>query len=130
MADLALCWVAVVDLTDERVVTVSLTTDYLSSAVEGEMLVAKPELIRRPGSLAFYRCEIRAFGPGPDRHAGRVVANSTAVLKPMRRTPRSALCARQRLSAGAAAAPLQGQRHAPTLPPPPRPARTEGDTPG
>src|SRR3546814_18890373 len=66
MADLALCWVAVVDLTDERVVTVSLTTDYLSSAVEGEMLVAKPELIRRTGQPALYRREIPAFRPGTD----------------------------------------------------------------
>jgi len=88
MADLALCWVAVMDLPDERVVTVSLTTDYLSGAVEGETLVAKPELIRRTGSLAFCRCEIRAFDGKDSDPAGRVVSSSTAVLKRMRRTPR------------------------------------------
>ena len=71
MADLALCWVAVMDLPDERVVTVSLTTDYLSGAVEGETLVAK-----------------RAFGDRDSDPAGRVVSSSSAVLKRMRRTPR------------------------------------------
>ena len=88
MADLAVCWVAVMDLPDERVVTVSLTNDYLSGALEGETLVAKPELVRRTGSLAFVRCEIRAFGETVDDPAGRVVATSSAVLKRMRRTPR------------------------------------------
>ena len=93
MSDLALCWVAVMDLPDERVVTVSLTTDYLSGAEEGETLVAKPELIRRTGSLAFCRCEIRAFGSAEEADPGsgaegRVVSSSTAVLKRMRRTPR------------------------------------------
>lgn len=87
MADLAVCWIAVLDLPDERVVTVSLTTDYLSGAEEGETLVARPVLVRRTGSLAFCRCEIRAVGEGAEAE-GRPVATANAVLKRLRRTPR------------------------------------------
>ncbi|MFN4090945.1 MAG: PaaI family thioesterase [Alphaproteobacteria bacterium] len=89
MADLAVCWLAVIGHSDERAVTVSLTTDYAGGAVEGDVLVARPEIVRRTGSLVFARCTLRAHEGGPDGAESRPVAVASAVIKRMRRTPRA-----------------------------------------
>lgn len=78
MADVTVCAAAVIDAPhDERAITVSLNADFVAAAVEGDMLEARAEIIRRTGSLVFARGEIRV---GPD-----IVMTASAVIKRMRR---------------------------------------------
>ena len=60
MADLALCAACRDGLEGERAITVSLNSEFLAAAMEGDFVTAKAELTRRGKSMAFARCLITA----------------------------------------------------------------------
>ena len=61
------------DVVQDRVVTVSLNSEFVSGGKVGEIVEATGELVRRTRSLAFVRGEVRV--------ADRVLLTSSAVFK-------------------------------------------------
>ena len=72
MIDLTLVAVAK-HVPEDKFVTVSLSSDFVGSALEGELLMASGELVRRTRSMAFVRGQIIC--------ADRVLLTASAVLK-------------------------------------------------
>lgn len=63
---------------DEQLVTVSLNSEFIASAGEGDLIEARGELVRRTRSLAFVRGQVS--------RGDRTLLTASAVLKPI--TPR------------------------------------------
>ena len=61
---------------DEQLVTVSLNSEFIASALEGDLIEAHGELVRRTRSLAFVRGQIRC--------GERTLLTASAVLKPIK----------------------------------------------
>ena len=77
MADLALCAEANREMPEERSITISLNSEFVAAGQAGDFVVARAEVIRRPGSMVFVRGQIRA--------GDRVLLNSSAVVKRVKR---------------------------------------------
>ena len=60
---------------DETIVTVSLNTQFIGSAREGDLIEAVGELVRRTRSLAFVRGQVTS--------GERILLSASAVLKPL-----------------------------------------------
>lgn len=74
-ADYTLC-IAAMETPDEAVVTVSATCDFVDSARAGALLSGHGTLVRRTGSLAFVRAELR--------DGERAVMSASGVIKRLR----------------------------------------------
>ena len=72
MIDLTLVAVAK-QAPEDKFVTVSLNSDFVGSALKGELLMASGELVRRTRSMAFVRGQIAS--------ADRILLTANAVLK-------------------------------------------------
>ncbi|MGY9055000.1 MAG: PaaI family thioesterase [Alphaproteobacteria bacterium] len=77
MADLTLCLMARQGLPDERAITVSLDSQFISAGQVGDFLIARAEVVRQGGSLIFVRGEIKA--------GDRVLLTASAVTKRVKR---------------------------------------------
>ncbi len=60
---------------DETIVTVSLNTEFIGSAREGDLIEAVGELVRRTRTLAFVRGQVTS--------GERILLSASAVLKPL-----------------------------------------------
>jgi len=77
MADLTLCMMARRGLDNERAITVSMDSQFISAGMIGDFLVARAEVTRQGGSLVFVRGEIKA--------GERVLLTASAVTKRVKR---------------------------------------------
>ena len=77
MIDLTLV-IAAKEAPDEQLVTVSLNSEFIASARQGDLIEARGELVRRTRSLAFVRGQVTC--------GDRSLLTASAVLKPI--TPR------------------------------------------
>ncbi|WP_416897591.1 MAG: PaaI family thioesterase [Minwuia sp.] len=57
-ADLMMCGTATQGTDDRGVFTVSFTSDFMASGMEGELIKARAEVVRRTGQMVFVRGEI------------------------------------------------------------------------
>jgi len=80
LADLTACAVAREGLPDERAITVSLDSQFVSAGQVGDFLEARAELVRRGGTLAFVRGQITA--------GERVLLNCNAVTRRFKGQPK------------------------------------------
>ena len=79
MADLALCARACHGMPNERAVTVSLTTSFVSGGGVGDFLIARAELVRRTRSLTFVNATITV--------GDRILLTASGITKRTMRDP-------------------------------------------